>query len=307
MAWRIHLTNQAIRDLHVLPGKPSILAVWTHWRQVYYYNFDNGTPLTDQRLPNAPQKPRHSDIWQAYVGNLKPPNSAQFLPVVRTPQAEIHTTDDGKLRLYHQREGGLTMETNGLEEALAVVDAQQFIAVDLDRALGMVVALDETGHLHIYQQNIRLGRFDLGLQLHPDLRPAVAVSRGGGSIFASDGKRLVVTDSSGKVLKQQEMHYYIGHMAVSPGGGMILTSDMESGVLRVYHAESLILTHQKFAIDLVADATQVQLMADLPPMGTAISALSAYVRGVFAFAMSGVVCVTGTEYMDRIPRPKALL
>lgn len=306
MAWRIHLTNQAIRDLNILPSKPPTLAVWTHWQQVHYYDLNNGTFLEDRRFPSPPAQPHHSDAWQAYLATLKGPKDAQYLPLIRTPQTEIHTTDDGKLRLYRQRESVLMMETNGEEEALDVQNAQQFLSVDLDRALGMVVALDEECHLHIYQQNIRLGRFDLGLVANPDLRPSVAVSRGGGSIFATDGKRLVVTNLSGKVLKQQEMHYYIGRMACSPGGSMVITGDMESGVLRVYHGETLALTHQKFAIDLVAASTQVQLMADLPPMGTAVSALTGYVRGSFAFAMSGVVCVTNIEHMDRIPRSKAL-
>ena len=114
-------------------------------------------------------------------------------------------------------------------------------------------------------------------------------------------------DTGGTVLKTLETHYYIGQMASSPTGGMVLTSDMESGVLRAYKGGKLILTHQKFAIDLVADANQIQLMADLPPMGTAISTIIAYNKGIFAFAMSGVICVSDVKQMDEVPRPKTLL
>lgn len=307
MTWRIHLTNQAIRDLHILPGHPPILAVWTQRRRVHYYDLVGGTPLEDRWLPNAPSTSHQSDSWQTYIASLRGPGGNQYLPYVRTPEANIFTTDDGKLRLYQQRDAQLVLDTNGVASTLDTGHAEQMISLDLDRALGMVVSLDEKCQLHIYQQNIRLGQFDIGLVADPDLRPAVAVPRGGGNIFATDGKRIVVTDSGGKVLKEREMHYYIGRMTCSPSGSMVVTSDIENGVLRVYHGESLVLTHQKFAIDLVAAATQVQLMADLPPLGTALSALTAHVRGAFAFAMSGVVCVSSTEHMDRIPRPKALL
>ncbi len=116
----------------------------------------------------------------------------------------------------------------------------------------------------------------------------------------------MAVNANGTVQKTLETHYYVARMAISPSGGMVVTSDIESGVLRVYKGESLILTHQRFAIDLVAAATQLQLLADLPPIGTAISALTAYTRGTLAFAMSGVVCVTDVQDLDEVPRPKLL-
>ena len=155
--------------------------------------------------------------------------------------------------------------------------------------------LDDNLQLHIYQQNIRVGAFDIGLERDADLRANVIVSRGGSAIYATDGRQIVYVDTGGNVQKRLKTHYYIGQMTASPTGGMVLTSDMESGVLRSYKGDKLILTHQKFAIDLIAESNQVQLMADLPPMGTAISAMTAYSKGIFAFAMSGVVCVDGCE------------
>jgi hypothetical protein len=88
---------------------------------------------------------------------------------------------------------------------------------------------------------------------------------------------------------------------------MLATSDAEAGVIRIYHGESLVPTHQKFAIDLVARATQVQLLADLPPLDTIARALTVHAKGVIAFAMSGVVCVTDVSQMDELPRPRKLL
>ena len=83
-----------------------------------------------------------------------------------------------------------------------------------------------------------------------------------------------------------------------------MTSDGEAGVLRVYKANDLSLTHQRFAIDLVAEATQVQLLADLPPLDTGISGLTLDDSGNVAFVMAGVVCASDLTYMDEVPRPQ---
>ena len=121
------------------------------------------------------------------------------------------------------------------------------------------------------------------------------------------GNQLILTDSSGKVRKSQPTHYIVARIACSPNGGMLATSDAESGVIRVYHGDSLLPTHQKFAIDLVADATQIQLLADLPPLDTIARALTVHAKGILAFAMSGVVCVTDVSRMDELPRPRKLI
>ncbi len=307
MAFRIHLSNQAIQQLHILPGKQAQLVVWTKRDRAQFYDLDDGTLLNELALPLAPDEARNSEAWQAFLAQTKGIGSPYYLPVVRTQLVDILSTDDGAQRIYHQRDEQLFIETDGAEEKLALIDGEGLISMDLDGALGTFVGLDENLKLHIYQQNIRIGAFDIGLKPDADLRANVTVSRGGSAIFATDGRRLVYVDTGGTVLKTLETHYYIGQMASSPTGGMVVTSDMESGVLRAYKGNNLVLTHQKFAIDLVADANQVQLMADLPPMGTAISAIVAYNKGIFGFAMSGVICVTDVRQMDEVPRPKTLL
>lgn len=307
MAWRIHLTNQAIQQLQILPGRPPVLAVWTRHDRSNFYTLDNGILLAEKGLPHPPSVERRSEAWQRYVLMLTGPERNQYLPYVNTTLVEIHATDDGNLRLYRLPDDRIFLETDGAEEELRIVGGERFIALDLDRALGTIAALDETCKLHIYQQNIRIGAFDLGLHIEPDLRPSIAISRGGGSIVATDGQRLVIVNNGGVLQKQREMHYYIGRIAISPGGGMVLTSDTENGVLRVYKSNGLTLTHQKFAIDLVAAADQVQLLADMPPMGTAVSALLAHNRGAIIFAMAGVICITDVSQFDELPRPQALL
>lgn len=307
MTFRIHLSNQAIQQLHILPGKQAQLVVWTRRDKAQFYDLEDGTLLNELTLPVAPDAPRNSEAWLSFLAYTKGIDSPYYLPVVQTQSVDIFSTDDGAQRIYHQRDEQLFIESDGVEEKLSLINGERFISMDLDGALGTFVALDESLKLHIYQQNIRIGAFDIGLKHDSDLRANVTVSRGGSAIFATDGRRIVYVDTGGTIKKTLETHYYIGRMASSPTGSMVITSDMESGVLRAYKGDKLVLTHQKFAIDLVSVASQVQLMADLPPEGTAISTMTAYNKGIFAFAISGVICVSNVKQMDEIPRPKTLL
>lgn len=307
MAWRIHLSSQAIQNIQILHGKPNSVAVWTSSERIQFFNLGTGTTLSELLLSPPPNAARQSDLWQAYVGKLTSPDPAIYIPMIRFRNFDLLSTDDGKLRVYHLRDESLFMEADGEEEEIALIGGERLLAMALDGALGTFVALDENMRLHVYQQNIRVGAFDVGLKADPDLRPSVCIGRGSNLIYATDGKRVVVVDTGGSIKRRMTAHYYIGRMDCSPGGGLVITSDMEAGVIRAYKGESLVLTHQKFAIDLVADAEQVQLLADLPPRETAISAIATYNRGIFAFAMSGVLCVTSVDAMDELPRPKTLL
>jgi hypothetical protein len=307
MAWRIHLSNQSIQNIYFLAGKPAALAVWTRRDKVSFFETSAGTLLGEHNLSEVPKVPRSSETWQTYLGKLRGADPQYYLPYARLRNLEVFSTDDGKLRIYRQQDERLFIETEGEEEALSLVGGERLVAMDLDGALGVFVGLDENLRLHIYQQNIRVGAFDVGLKNEGDLRAQVCISRGGDIIYASDGQRLVAVDTGGNRKKKIETHYFIGRLACSPAGGMVLTSDIESGVLRAYKGENLILTHQKFAIDLVAAATQVQLLADLPPTGTAVSAIAAHTKGILAFAMGGVVVLSDVSMLDEVPRPRTLL
>ena len=85
-----------------------------------------------------------------------------------------------------------------------------------------------------------------------------------------------------------------------------LVGDPETGVIRVYDDE-LQPTHQRHALDLLQDAAQLQLIADLPPFNAAPGSLVIDNKGNIAFNISGVVCVTTLKQLDALPRPQPLL
>lgn len=307
MMWRIHLTNQAIRELHILQGKSPQLAVWTQRNRIEFYDMESGALLGHRTIESPPMGDFNSEDWQTYLSSLTDIRGRAFLPVVPTSRATIYTTDDGKLHVFRSGDTELVMMTDGKLATLPLSDAESIIALDLDRALGMVAVLDNTGKLHIYQQDIPVGSFEIGLSIDSLVGGSVIISNAGGTIYATDGRQIVLVDTGGAVLQRVHTHYNIRQITCSPSGGMVITSDSESGVIRVYRGDTLTLTHQRFAVDLVAEAQQVQLMADLPPISVSISALVAGTRGKIGFAMSGVVCLTDVSAFTELPRPQALL
>ncbi len=306
MAWRLHLTNQAVQHLDIIDGRQPLLAAWSRRDRVAFYNLANGTVVEERTLAPPPADDRRSESWQAFIGGLVTPYDA-YLPSIRLANLTVLLTDDGRMRLYYTADDRLYLDNGEQEIALDMAGANSFVALALDRFLGFSAALDRTGRLHIYQQHIRVGDFDLGLSVEADLAAMVAIARGGGSIFASDGRCVVLTDSSGRVRRRLDPHYTISQMACSPDGRHLALCDEETGVIRVYDGEDLSAGYQRFAIDLVAKAVQVQLLAEMPPPLVALKALTVANNGTLAFAMSGVICVTDLSQLDRLPRPQTLL
>jgi hypothetical protein len=304
MAWRVHLTNQAIQGVDILPGKSPLLIVWTQRDRATYFDLDSGAQV-GEHLHSAVA--RQSDKWAAFAASLVAPNGA-YLPLVRTAQARILTTDDGRLRLFWPSSGELLLELESKEVKLEMpARAADLVAVGLDRFMGLVAALDAKGKLHLFQQHIRVGSFDLKLRVEDDYQPLLAVANGGAAIYASDGHDIVSADTSGKVRKRLATHYYIGRMVCSPDGKLLMTSDPETGVIRVYDGQELSPTHQRHTLDLLQDADQLQLIADLPPFGAAAGTMAIDNRGAIAFNISGVVCGTTLKQLDALPRPQPLL
>jgi hypothetical protein len=305
MAWRVHLTNQAIGQVDILPGsKFTTLAAWTQRDRAVYFDLESGAELGEHVYRAAGFDNRQGELWRQYLATLVAPNGA-YLPFARTAQAAIYTSEDGRLRLYQMGREQFLLELEGKELPLEV--KVPLMAVGLDRFLGVIAAMDEKSKLHLYQQHIRVGVFDLGLKPGEDYTPNVAIANGGAAIFATNGREIVLSDSSGKARKRASVHYFIGRMACSPDGRLLATSDLETGVIRAYNGDDLTPTHQRHAIDLLQDAAQLQLIADLPPFSIAPGALAINNAGAVAFAMAGVVCATELKYMDALPRLQALL
>ena len=310
MSWRLHLTNQAIHRLHILPGKRSLLAVWSQRNRISYFALTTGAPVGERVLRTVTPEPqvelkRLDAKWLDFVGTLVAPNQA-VLPFVSTPLGDLQLSSDGRMHLYHTG-GPCLILVRGGEEVTLKLEAERLIAVAFDRYLGLIGALDEQGRLHLYQQENRVGVFDIGLKLRPELPYSLRVSQGGGTIFATDGQQIVIVEADGKVRKRLPTHYYIHRLECSLNGRVLMTCDLETNVLRVYDGVDLTATHQRHADDLLSQAEQIQLLADMPPAHVALTALDVNNKGVIAFALAGVICVSSVDEMTRLPLPRKLV
>lgn len=305
MNWRLHLTNQAIRDLQILPSKPPLLAVWTLADRVEFYDLEAGVRHGCRQIDAPPDDSDYSSVvWQLFLEDLVDLKRRVRLPLVSARQMTIYTTDDGRLHLFRHPRRRLTVLAGQKLHPLEAIESDSLAAVALDRSRGLAAALDAKGRLSIYRRGAWIGQFDMGLQIDR-LRPS-GVACGGRLIFLTDGGQIVMADADGAVMKRIHVHYEIRQIACSPDGDMVVASDNEAGLIRVYSGADLAPSHQRFAQDLVAAARQVQLMADLPPLSAAINALTAGRRGTIGFAMSGMICITNVNQMTPLPPPAPL-
>jgi hypothetical protein len=292
MSWRVHLANQAIRTLYVLPAKSPILAVWTRPARVELFDLTTGASLGEHQFDQPPDAPSNDEVPLV--------RDTLVVPFVR----DTWYSEDGRTRARWA--GGAQWSYTHDDTTHEHLQNSRILAVDMDRQNGAFALMEEDGTLGIFQGGASLGRYDIGLRPTAERRASLAISRGGQALYATDGQSLVATNAAGRVRKRLSTHYEIGLLACSPSGAMVATTDNENGVLRVYRGEDLVLTHQKFAIDLVTRALQVQLLADLPPAYAAISGLTLYLQGIVAFAMAGVVCVSDLTLMDELSKARLL-
>jgi len=301
MTWRIQLPQPNIRRIDLLTSGKSVVAVWTQPDRVHFYDQRNGKALGERVVEKLASVAHDDERWRTFLKGLCAPNDA-YLPYVRAGGDTILTTADGNIRLY-QKAGadGLAIEIAAKEYALDIEAGAHFITLDMDLELGLIAALDTHGKLHIYQQRIRVGIFDLGLSIGDEYTPSVMIPNGGKRVFVTDGSQIVAADIGGKVLCRLELHYPPGLIAITPDGKTLITSDADTGVLRAYSTEEFLPTHQRYAIDLAADARRLNTAAGAQSGNFVPSALAINNRGVVAFGLAGLLCVTSLSKMKAIP------
>lgn len=297
MAWRLHLTDRIVRRLDILPGKPNLLAAWTNSDRVYFMELQNGGKLTERTL--EPPKTRATAMWDVFVKGLHAPNGV-FLPLVRTPHTTVYQLPQGKKRLY-RADAEATLEIDGVTTRLDTGD-HVFTALGLDDAL--VAGLDHKGGLHYYRGAMHTASFDSGLRLTDELQPHLAVIEGGRGVFVSDGEQIALFDGDGRLVRRIFAGYTLGALACSPDGAYLATGDLDSNMVRVYDGRALTPTHQRFAVELLADAKKTQTISSALAANTAVGTLALTNKGVIVFAMSGMVCATNLTRMIALPNAK---
>ncbi len=305
MAWRALLSNRPIRRVDLLPCKPAALAAWTHPDRVTVLDLQHGAKIDELRFEEPDAGDYLSPAWRAYVASLRAPGDV-VLPVVRAGKLTVFTARDGQTRLYRAGADGLTLDHEGKLFPLQVEADTTVLALALSADGRLVALLDRKGRLHLYQRQVRTGMFEVGLHPLDELAPALAVTDDGSRVFASDGQRLSVVDAAGRVVRRIETPYPLGTLNCSGEGKWLVTTDLESNVVRAYATTDLSVSHQRFVVDLLADARRAQVLPVAVTTGAAVGPIAINSRGVVAFGTSsGLVCATSLTRMKAVPRARS--
>lgn len=284
--WRLHLASSAILHLDLIAGVPPLLAVWARDGKVSFCDLESGAAHGAATYTPPEQ---HANV-QAFVASLKDPKEHP-LRYARIAGRSFWPLTDGRLLEYA---GGATVELHTMNPD-AVPATLRFdvtpIALAVDPKTLLVAAVDSKGALLLGKIGGTVKTLKPGLMPAEELHLSIAVAHGGKRMVVSDGVHLIVIDS-GKVSARRDLHYMCGCLSLSPSGKYLMTFDSDSGVLRVYQPDKLVLLYQRFVSDLLSAADELQLLgfADLPPASAAVSALTIDDKGRFAFAVFGQVC-----------------
>jgi len=189
VGWRLHLSTQPVAAVHFVEdgAQTPQLAVWDSRHNVHFYDRRDGTPLGELKLADhRPPDDLNEPGWREIVDTLRAPNG-RFLPAVYLNRATILQSWDGRLRLYHQHEGGLILEVEGRHIALDREQDGRYFVAGLDRALGLSCAYSDQGLLSVFQQHVRGGTFEVHLALDMDARLNLAVPEAMGRMLLCDG------------------------------------------------------------------------------------------------------------------------
>ncbi len=305
MAWRVLLSERPIHRIDFLYGKPPLVAAWTnvteagaHARaRVAFLDLSSGARVDERTLDLPPSADADPDAWQSFLITLTAPNR-DTLPYVRAGQTILFSAPDGALRLLASGTDDLILFRSGAPTRIPLTKPPAALA--FDPISGLIAALDRGGRLYLYRGETALGAFDTPLKIQDDLEPIIALPEGASFVVLTDGRQICVLDLNGSVTRSLELHYPLGRLAIAPDGKQLITTDLESHVLRIYTAD-LILTHQRFAIDLLADSKRAQLLGGAAASESAVGAAALTNKGTLAFALGGALCVTSIGRMKVLP------
>jgi hypothetical protein len=335
MAWRAQLSDRPIRALAILSTKPGILAAWTQSDRSIFLDLSSGAKVSDLTLippanpPPAPLLPppllipvtppavdEQSDhstmdfdlsppmsIGMKWVAQMKAPNG-DFLPMIRVQGTAVYPALDGSFWARGTEQLGWFFETETESRRLEIDAGARIVSFAFDRKEGVSAALDSRGRLHLHRRAVRIGTFDTPLQIKDDLQPAAAIPEDGSWCFLTDGTRIAIFDLIGNLQKTIELHFSLGAFCVSPDGKTIVVGDLDAGVLRVYGGRNWLPVHQRFAVDVLAEAKRAQLMGTGTTSGAALGPIAIGAKGALAFAIAGTVCVTTVARLKPPAPPK---
>ncbi len=300
--WWLGVCDHPVHAVQLVGGDPPLVAVWLTSQSVQFYDVRSGALYDSWRIVPPVDTGRESETWRLFLETLRAPNGA-YLPIVDTGQMVIHTSLDGRVRLYHHSDHGLTLAIDGDQFRLKD-DRIPVLAAGLDRELATVGALGADNRLYLFQQHVFVGAYDIDARLD-GTAPVVLLPDAAGTVVVAAAGTVLLCDTAGQVTEHLTVPFAGRAVSCSPDGSLIALVDREQDMIRVYNGD-LRLTHQHAALDVLDQAASLQLLVEYPAADAVPEALAIADDGTLVFAVDGALCRTHISALTPLPQPRAL-
>jgi WD40 repeat protein len=303
-SWWVHLANHSVRGLALVQGQsPAMLAAWIRPDTIELFDLSTGTSQGTVTINKAPHQ-----SWGDFLSNLSL-NGQVIPPIIHHEHETLFISADQKVYLHQTQSHQLRFYDGDYSRGLFSRSDDQLIQqVAFEPVEKITALLDTDANLHIFRRDQLVQKTPITISKELGITPPhIALTQGGDMIYISDGQSILRLDAQTQEQKRLPVDFSIRQMACSPDGRYVVVNDSDHGVIRVYTGDTLTPSYQRFAIDLVAQSKQVQLLADLPPVFVAPTTLACNNAGTVAFSMAGVICVSHITFMDNLPRARQIL
>ncbi len=306
MAWRLHFADRVVHAIHLLPGDPGLVAIFSGPQTVHFFDKLTGaahgamqyTPLSVSDEPGSP-------AWREFIAHLRAPGGVVF-PDIDAGIGIVHSSHDGHVHLVHLRNGRLMLDIEGRVAPLGhPEDGATFVAAALDRELGTVAALDDRSSLHFFQQYISMGQYALSHDSEGEPR-LVLLPDAADRVWVIEARHVQVIDLAGRPLARAAAPESSGQAACSPDGQFLVL--VEAGLERItVFDDDLVPLRRANMLDLLENAMPVQLLEQAGWVADSDVLIATDEQGFVAFSWGGWLCVTTLDEFAPLPRPRLLL
>lgn len=303
MSWWLDRSDGAIFQVGIIEGAPRLVAVWVTRSVVEFYAVDTGAFHGMLELAAPAVIDPAAQSWRDYVERLRAPSGIP-LAAAEMETGSVLISHDGRFRLYWDNVQGLLLDSDDAQTALPRHDDALVLSVGLDRELGTIGLVTQSGMVEFYQQHVYVGGYVFAGS--DDGAPvAIALPDAAEAAVVFFEHSISSVDLSGRVRHKTALSFSLGSGVCAPSGEVLAASDRLTPIVRIYDGE-LIAVAQGDVRDVIASAHPLHLMARGPRLGTSVDAIALADDGTFVFAIDGVVCCSHVTYLPELPHSRTL-
>lgn len=303
VSWWLDRSDGAIVQVGIVEGHPRLVAVWVTRSTVEFYAVDNGAFHGALEVAGPAVIDPAAQAWRAYVEHLRAPSGTP-LAAAHMESGSVLVSHDGRFRLYWDHAQGLLLDSDDAPIALPRHDDAPLLAVGLDRELGTIGVVTQSGVVEFYQQHVYVGGYVIAGS--DDGAPvAIALPDAAGVAVVFFEQSIVTVDLSGRVRHKAALSFNLGLGVCASSGEVLAVSDRLTPIMRIYNGE-LAAVAQGDVRDVIAPAHSLHLMPRGPRPGTSVNAIALADDGTCVFAIDGVVCCSHTMHFPELPHSRTL-